>query len=415
MVITDANPPYHIKHANSAWSRLTGFSAAFVKAKTMKILQGPATSKEEIGELMAAVEKRERFSTVLRNYTSARQPIRNHLEIIPLVSQFNGPVTHFLSIMDFEYEAVVKTRTTTTKLQKALLFLEASKQKVDHMDAEEQARTIPHMNARRRFSLFTRKRSRLKLSQSGRDLSKLADTDTRPASGDGPALKEFKPEFSPGDGEGKGALFQDVVRVKQGGELQLVRDHEKAFVRGGRFRQVAASNLNGNSLFESGFHWNKTEVRASSDNDTTTINSSASKKHLLANSTENDGSRSGSKSAFIAAKAPKMVHSVDLDAADDEDDYLGLKMRSLLARGDSTLQLTAPVGAADVSSHADGGAMSASMLSSTPSPGDLSPVRSKQPTKSLPRTDSAGTRFQLGRGGSISFLQYPKDRSLTPA
>lgn len=39
MVITDANPPYHIKHANSAWSRLTGFSAAFVKAKTMKILQ----------------------------------------------------------------------------------------------------------------------------------------------------------------------------------------------------------------------------------------------------------------------------------------------------------------------------------------------------------------------------------------
>lgn len=91
--------------------------------------QGPATSKEEIGELMAAVEKRERFSTVLRNYTryalplnstvlvprvevdlgchnSARQPIRNHLEIIPLVSQFNGPVTHFLSIMDFEYEVM---------------------------------------------------------------------------------------------------------------------------------------------------------------------------------------------------------------------------------------------------------------------------------------------------------------------
>ena len=81
-VVTTAEPPYSIVHANEAWLALCGFSAPEVLGVDLKCIQGPATSPALIGALMQHVRARQNCIVPnLVNFNKRRQPFRHTLQV----------------------------------------------------------------------------------------------------------------------------------------------------------------------------------------------------------------------------------------------------------------------------------------------------------------------------------------------
>merc|ERR1719274_176452 len=67
-VVTSAERPFVIEHVNDAWCRLCGFSREEAVGKTLAMLQGPETDRDEVDAVVAACERKYATSALLTNY-----------------------------------------------------------------------------------------------------------------------------------------------------------------------------------------------------------------------------------------------------------------------------------------------------------------------------------------------------------
>jgi PAS domain S-box-containing protein len=89
VLITEAGPVAggqapKIVYVNEAFERHTGYTASEVIGKTPRILQGPLTSRAELGRIRAALEDWQPVHSQLINYTRDGRPFWLEIDIVPL-------------------------------------------------------------------------------------------------------------------------------------------------------------------------------------------------------------------------------------------------------------------------------------------------------------------------------------------
>lgn len=84
ILITDATASGKIIYANKAFKKLTGYDPAEVIGKTPRILQGAATDKKVIAELVQALKSDGRFEGKAINYKKDATPFIMHWRVLPV-------------------------------------------------------------------------------------------------------------------------------------------------------------------------------------------------------------------------------------------------------------------------------------------------------------------------------------------
>lgn len=93
-VLVSGSSPHCVVDANDKWLETCKFKREQVIGKTLKILQGPRTEKEQLAKLMRAVQEKSRVQVMLTNYDATRNAFHNKLTIEPV--EMNG-VAYFLA------------------------------------------------------------------------------------------------------------------------------------------------------------------------------------------------------------------------------------------------------------------------------------------------------------------------------
>ena len=84
ILITDATAAGKIIYANKAFKKLTGYDPAEVIGKTPRLLQGAATDKKVIAELVQALKSDGRFEGKAINYKKDATPFIMHWRVLPV-------------------------------------------------------------------------------------------------------------------------------------------------------------------------------------------------------------------------------------------------------------------------------------------------------------------------------------------
>lgn len=100
MVMTLADRPYTIVQVNERWENLTGFTGVEVVGKcSCSVLQGPDTSRNELGNLMSPVLFKRTSCGMLTNYTKNRRRYKSYITLYPLST--DSTVSHYLGLTTF--------------------------------------------------------------------------------------------------------------------------------------------------------------------------------------------------------------------------------------------------------------------------------------------------------------------------
>ena len=86
-IVCKSTPPFACVYANREWEALCGFTSHEMLGRDLRCLQGPATDKHAIEQLMASVHKQEPCVVAdLINYDKQRRPFCHTVTITPLSS-----------------------------------------------------------------------------------------------------------------------------------------------------------------------------------------------------------------------------------------------------------------------------------------------------------------------------------------
>ncbi len=94
---TEADNP--IVYVNSAFERLTGYTADEASGRNCRFLQGEATDPETVARLRKAIAAQQDINEVILNYRKDGTPFWNDLTIAP-VRDDDGNVTHFVGLQN---------------------------------------------------------------------------------------------------------------------------------------------------------------------------------------------------------------------------------------------------------------------------------------------------------------------------
>ncbi|MFB9151405.1 PAS domain S-box protein [Roseovarius ramblicola] len=102
LLITEASPidapdGPRITYVNSAFERLTGYSAEEAIGQTPRFLQGPETQKDELDRIRAALEQQEHVRAEIINYARDGQKYWIEMDITPLTDAA-GKTTHYVAL-----------------------------------------------------------------------------------------------------------------------------------------------------------------------------------------------------------------------------------------------------------------------------------------------------------------------------
>lgn len=86
-----------IIYVNDAFTKMTGYDAAEVIGKTIKILHGPNTDHEELKKLSQAIEKWESCEITIANYKKNGEEFWNNFKVSPVADE-KGMYTHWIAI-----------------------------------------------------------------------------------------------------------------------------------------------------------------------------------------------------------------------------------------------------------------------------------------------------------------------------
>tara|TARA_B100001996_G_scaffold315023_1_gene257796 strand:+ start:204 stop:833 length:630 start_codon:yes stop_codon:yes gene_type:complete len=98
-VLTRADERFQIEHVNDAWTRLCGFSKEECLGKTLGMIQGYATDKDVVNDLVSLLQEGKPVDAVLANYNKWGRKFNNHLSINPVVCTESHKVTHFIGVL----------------------------------------------------------------------------------------------------------------------------------------------------------------------------------------------------------------------------------------------------------------------------------------------------------------------------
>lgn len=87
-----------IDYVNPAFTQITGYSAAEVRARSLEFLIGENTEKVDVDFIRAAVDEQRPASITIRSYRKNGTPFWNQLFLSPVSD--DGEVTHFIAVMN---------------------------------------------------------------------------------------------------------------------------------------------------------------------------------------------------------------------------------------------------------------------------------------------------------------------------
>ncbi len=100
VVVTDPGAPDHpIVYVNSAFEKITGYTAGEVLGRNCRFLQGDDSGQPEIGRMRKRIREGEGCHTVLRNYRKDGTLFWNELHISPVRDE-TGRLTHFIGVQN---------------------------------------------------------------------------------------------------------------------------------------------------------------------------------------------------------------------------------------------------------------------------------------------------------------------------
>ncbi|MCL9814777.1 bacterio-opsin activator domain-containing protein [Natranaeroarchaeum aerophilus] len=100
---------------NEAWSELTGYDEEQMLGRNPRLLQGPGTDPEVVGELADAIEDEEQVTVEIRNYRSDGTPFWNELTVAPIYDN-DGNLAHYVG---FQNDVTDRKRTKQLAEQRA--------------------------------------------------------------------------------------------------------------------------------------------------------------------------------------------------------------------------------------------------------------------------------------------------------
>ncbi|HEY9687000.1 MAG TPA: PAS domain S-box protein [Coleofasciculaceae cyanobacterium] len=117
IVITDPTQPDNpIVFVNPSFERITGYPEEEILGQNCRFLYAPEPNQPALGEMLAALEKRESFTCVLRNYRKNGELFWNEVSVSPVyneageLSNFVGICTDISDRVRMESEMVQKTK-----------------------------------------------------------------------------------------------------------------------------------------------------------------------------------------------------------------------------------------------------------------------------------------------------------------
>lgn len=117
MVMTLAEPPYTIVHANEKWEEMTGYKSDEVVGKhSCNILQGEGSEQKDLDALAKSIQYQRPANIAITNYTREKKPFKNYFNLYPLST--DSKITHYVQLtlhsqMESEHEISSQSTRTT--------------------------------------------------------------------------------------------------------------------------------------------------------------------------------------------------------------------------------------------------------------------------------------------------------------
>ena len=123
IVVADATVDgFPLTYVNSAFERLTGYSAGECVGRNCRFLQGPGTDPATVAELSEALRTGQESRTVLLNYRADGSPFYNELRMAPVLDDA-GRVVQVIGVQNDVTELVRRERALEDERDRALADL----------------------------------------------------------------------------------------------------------------------------------------------------------------------------------------------------------------------------------------------------------------------------------------------------
>jgi len=122
VVITDATMTHQpIVYVNSRFTEITGYTLEEVRGRPCSFLQGNDRQQEAVAPLREAIRRGDRATALLRNFRKSGEMFWNQLNVVPIVDERTGIITHHFGILD----DVTETRHLLAQLSQQARLLES--------------------------------------------------------------------------------------------------------------------------------------------------------------------------------------------------------------------------------------------------------------------------------------------------
>lgn len=100
LIVDTQAEDFPITYVNSAFERITGYSAEEAIGRNCRFLQGTERNQPELAKIRAALAAESEAHVVLKNFRKDGSPFWNNLYIAPVPGENGEDITHFIGVLD---------------------------------------------------------------------------------------------------------------------------------------------------------------------------------------------------------------------------------------------------------------------------------------------------------------------------